>query len=268
MRPAAALLCLLALPAQAGVDLSRWKLTLPVDADANGRADEIADPAGASVPPWFEQAGQDLVFRAPAGGARTTGNTAYARSELREMDTSGRPAAWDCLQAARRMRIEQRLLATTPAKPEVVIGQIHDARDDKLMLRYVGPPGANGHSDTGRIEMLWNNAAQAGTLDPAYVLGQPMAVDIEIRQGRLAVRYRNLASGLDHALEARLDPTHIEGACFFKAGLYIQACSTTDLAGQPNQACLRKGWAPARHDAPEARAEVRIQALELDPPPR
>ncbi len=266
MRRAAALLCLMALPAAAEVDFSRWKLTLPVDADGNGRADEIADPASTSLPPWFERSEEGWVFRAAAGGARTSGNTAYARSELREMEASGRPAAWDCLAASRSLHLEQRLLATTPAKPEVVIGQIHDARNDNLMLRYVGPRGANGHSDTGRIEMLWNNAARAGTLDPAYTLGQPMVVDIEIRQGRLAVRYRNLASGLDRQLDATLDPARIEGGCFFKAGLYIQACSRIDLAGRPNQACLGKGWTEARHDAPEARAEVLIRALELDPP--
>ncbi len=266
MRLVAALLGMLALPVQADPGLARWKLTLPIDADGNGRADEIADPAATELPPWFRKTPEGLLFVAPAGGARTSDNTAYARSELREMEAPGKAAAWDCLKASRSMKLSQRLLSSPLAKPEVAIGQIHDARNDNLILRYVGPAVADGRRDTGRIELLWNNASRRELLDAAYTLGQPMDITITIRQGRLEVAYRNAASGVVKQVDAALDAGLVSGACFFKAGLYIQACSRTDLAGLPNAACRKKGWAAARYDAPETSASLLIEALELDPP--
>lgn len=262
---AAALWFLLALPAQA-IDLSRWKLTLPIDPDGRGRAGEIADPARASRPPWFHATEDGLIFRANAGGARTSGNTAYARSELREMAADGHQAAWDCIAATRSMTLEQDLLATTTAKPEVTIGQIHDARNDNLMLKYIGPADADGHGDTGRIELLLNNATQRETLDPAYTLGQSMRVRIAVEQGRVRVDYHNLASGKERRVDTQFKPESIRGSCFFKAGMYIQACSKLDVQGRPNIVCEQKAWPESRYDAPDAWAEVLIRRLELDTP--
>lgn len=258
-------LCLAALPALAGIDLTRWKLTLPVDADGNGRADEVPAEGARGLEPWFGQADDgSLVFRANAGGARTSANTAYARSELRELDSSGKPAAWDCMNSERSLEIGQRLMQTTTAKPQVTIGQIHDAKNDNLMLRYSGPAKADGVHDTGRIELLWNNASQRMLLDPAYTLGAPMQVRIELRQGVAKVRYRNADSGVQREADAAFDAAGIRGGCFFKAGLYIQACSRTDSSGHPNAQCAAKGWAEARYDAADAHAEVRIGELKLD----
>lgn len=248
----------------AAPDLSRWKLTLPIDADHDGRADELADPGRAEIPPWFRRDGQTLVFHAHAGGARTSANTAFARSELREMQADGRLAAWDCLGARRSLLIEQTLVETTLAKPEASIGQIHDARNDNLMILYKGPEGGNGRSDSGRIELRWNNAASRETLDEAYALGQPMRLLIAAGQGVISVSYRNLATGADRRLEARLDPATIHGACYFKAGLYVQACSRVDAQGLPNEACARKGWPDSRYDRPDAAATLSIRRLLLD----
>lgn len=245
-------------------DLSRWKLTLPIDANGDGKADEVHALAGYSNPPWFQLTPEGLLFRANAGGARTSGSTAYARSELREMTAAGRPAAWDCLADTRSLTLEQALLATTLAKPEATLGQIHDAKNDNLMLKYVGPVGANGRSDSGRIELLWNNASQREVLDAAYTLGQPMRVQVAVSQGTAQVEYRNLASGVVKRVEASFDPAAIVGACYFKAGLYIQACSKLDSSGKPNPVCEKKGWQADRYDAPEAWAEVLIRRLKLE----
>lgn len=244
-------------------DLKRWKLTLPVDVNGDGKADEVSNLWGYSNPPWFHATPQGMVFRAHAGGSRTSGSTAYARSELREMTAAGRPAAWDCLNDTRSLVLEQAVLATTTAKPEATIGQIHDAKNDNLMFKYVGPAEANGRSDTGRIELLWNDAAQREVLDAAYTLGQPMRVSVTVNKGELEVVYRNLASGVDKRIDAKLDPTRIAGACFFKAGVYIQACSKLDSSGKPNAVCEKKGWEARRYDAPEAYAEVLIRRIEM-----
>lgn len=244
-------------------ELRYWKLTLPLDADGDGKADEISRLAGYRNPPWFTPTAEGILFRANAGGARTSGSTAYARAELRELDESGRPAAWDCLGDTRHLKLEQVLLHTTTAKPEATIGQIHDARNDNLMLKYIGPAKANGYSDSGRIEVLWNDAAQRAELDPAYILGQPMQVELAVTKGSVQVNYRNLASGVEKHIEARLDSASVVGACFFKAGVYIQACSRLDAYGKPNTVCEKKGWEARRYDAPEAWAEVLIRRIEM-----
>ncbi|MDQ7988663.1 MAG: polysaccharide lyase family 7 protein [Candidatus Dactylopiibacterium sp.] len=240
--------------------LEQWKITLPIDGDGNGRADEVFPASAGFHPPWFESQGPRLVFRAHAGGARTSSGTAFARSELREMQ-DGRLAAWSCATSARSLLLEQRLLATPPARPEVVIGQIHDARNDNLMLKYVGSRGQAGQEDKGRIEVLWNNARQRQVLDAAYRLGDTMRVRLTLSAGVVRVSYRNLSHADAIEIEAPLGAA--VGGCYFKAGLYLQACSLTDDGGVPNVACGKKGWAPERHDAPEAMGVLEILDIQL-----
>ena len=82
------------------LNLTNWKLTLPVDADGqtDERAAEVRQPALNSYqhPTWFlaNAAGTGVVFRAHANGAKTSTNTKYARSELREMTSSYSNASW------------------------------------------------------------------------------------------------------------------------------------------------------------------------------
>jgi hypothetical protein len=245
-------------------DLARWKLTLPTDNRKADKADEVTNLSGYANPPWFRPTPDGIVFRAVAGGARTSGSTAYARSELREMNAAGRLAAWDCTGETHSMVLEQTLLHTTTAKPETTIGQIHDARNDNLMIKYVGPNGADGEHDTGRIEIRLNNDTEGETLDPAYTLGDPMWLTIAVDHGTVQVDYRNLRSEVHHQANGALNPALIVGACYFKAGLYIQACSRVDLSGKPNPVCEKKGWPERRYDAPEAWAEVLIRQLRLE----
>src|SRR5439155_891934 len=78
------------------LDLQNWKLTLPIDANGDGKADEIVQPQLASfilVPPFsVSDGGTGVVFWANCGGATTSGS-GYPRSELREMN-GGTVAAW------------------------------------------------------------------------------------------------------------------------------------------------------------------------------
>lgn len=59
-------------------DLKHWKLTLPLDLNGDGKADEVSNLWGYSNQPCFHATPQGMVFRAHAGGARTRGSTAYA----------------------------------------------------------------------------------------------------------------------------------------------------------------------------------------------
>lgn len=80
------------LPPSENFDLTRWKITLPVDRDGNGKVDEIEENQlqGWSDPEFFytDPVTGGMVFRAVPGGA-TTPNSSYIRSELREMMRGG-----------------------------------------------------------------------------------------------------------------------------------------------------------------------------------
>jgi len=247
-----------------GISLRDWKLTLPVDKDHDGRADEVRNLQNYANPPWFQPSSGGLIFRVPAGGARTSSATAYARSELREMDSDGARAAWDCTQSRRVLILKQALIRTTVNKPEATIGQIHDTRNDNLMIRYRGPHHADGQHDTGRIEVRLNDSSSGEVLDNAYTLGQPMWISIAVDQGVLQVSYRNLQTGTERMVSGQLDADRVAGACYFKAGLYIQACSRTGLDGRENTVCARKAWPENRYDVPDAYAELRLFGLAVD----
>lgn len=76
-------------------DLLDWHLTLPTDVNEDLKADTIPEPAlGESFEfrPFFYTADDGgMVFACPNEGARTSKNTKYARTELREMLRRGNP---------------------------------------------------------------------------------------------------------------------------------------------------------------------------------
>src|SRR4029079_4089688 len=60
------------------IDLGLWKLTLPIDTTHPGRPDEIVSPRRATfvAASIFEatEDGMGVIFRAPCGGATTSGS--------------------------------------------------------------------------------------------------------------------------------------------------------------------------------------------------
>lgn len=122
--------------------LSIWKLTLPMDDNGDGVADEVKMP----ILRYFEDpdffhlsgTGDSVVFRAPCGGA-TTKNSAYPRSELRELQKDGKTkAAWSTTSGTHNLTMEFAINKTPKKKPHVVAAQIHDAENDLLMVRLEG----------------------------------------------------------------------------------------------------------------------------------
>ncbi|GAL20443.1 alginate lyase precursor [Vibrio maritimus] len=70
-------------------DLLDWTLSIPVDTDGDGKADTIKEnELSASYENnefFFTAADGGMTFKAPVDGAKTSTNTSYTRSELREM---------------------------------------------------------------------------------------------------------------------------------------------------------------------------------------
>ncbi len=143
------------------LDLSCWKLTLPVDTGRAGNPDEILQPelGRFELAPCFtlNAARDGVVFRAPCGGAATKGSR-YPRAELRETAPGGeKPAAWSTTAGRHELVIRQAITRQPKAKPHVVAGQVHDAKDDLVMIRL-----------EGKKLFVESGGKELGVLDPAY----------------------------------------------------------------------------------------------------
>lgn len=75
-------------PPGSNFDLISWKLDTPADLDGNGRSDTASETDlanGFTDEFFFTGPDGGMVFRSTIGGAKTSANTNYTRSELREM---------------------------------------------------------------------------------------------------------------------------------------------------------------------------------------
>jgi hypothetical protein len=200
------------------IDLTNWKLTLPVDAagGTSGRPEEIQQPRlGAYArAPYFAVRGGGVQFRAPTNGTTTSGSR-YPRSELREMAGGGaRLASWSAESGTHAMVVEEAITAVPRAKRHVVAGQIHDGEDDVVTIRLEYPRLFVDHNGTA-----------GETLTGSYVLGTRFTVRIEAGEGEIRVYYDGAAAPADRLPK--------KGAgLYFKAGAYTQSnCSREPACG-------------------------------------
>ncbi|GAA0564559.1 polysaccharide lyase family 7 protein [Rheinheimera aquimaris] len=146
-------------------DLLDWSLTLPTDLNQDQKADTVYERAladGFELKPLFYTAEDGgMVFACPNEGAKTSGNTKYARTELREMLRRGKTQIktqgvtknnWVFSQAHGSVKrqagaIEGSLEATLAVNRvsvtgdekqvgRVIIGQIHATDDEPIRLYY------------------------------------------------------------------------------------------------------------------------------------
>ncbi len=211
------------------IDLSHWKLTLPIDTPHAGNPDEVVAPnlANFSAAGFFQASddGAGVVFRAPCGGATTSGSS-YPRCELREMQPGGKKeASWSTSDALiHSLRASLTITQLPAVKPHVVCAQIHDADDDLLMIRL-----------EGKKLQIERNKEDTILLNRNYQLGASLDLRIDAGNGHIRVFYNG---------EQRLDWPVARSGCYFKAGCYTQSNT-------------KKG------DAAEACGEVLIKKLEL-----
>lgn len=230
--------------------MSSWKLTLPLVNTSTGWAAEIGSDLGTSERAeisnyvntnYYFVNGNAVRFVTPINGTRTSNNTKFARTELRELYSSSAAGAvsspsnsWACSNSAaqaRGMYIEQALIQATPVTPKVAIGQIHDTSNDNLMVAY----------NNGKITVSFNNNSSTVDLDTSYTLGDKMSVDISVSSSALmTVVYKNITQN-KATVTKTMQMSGVSGSgCYFKAGNYIQDCinknySYTDASGQTNQ---------------------------------
>ncbi|WP_232668618.1 polysaccharide lyase family 7 protein [Pseudonocardia sp. TRM90224] len=200
------------------LDLANWSLTLP-----SGSAGDPVDILQPDLNRYSDDAfhvtdaGDGVVFTATAGGV-TTENSAYPRSELREMTRTGmtstekggtekagtEKAAWSSAAGTHTLTVRQAITQTPQVKPHVVSAQIHDGNDDVVAVRLEG----------ARLFAEYDNGAGEVLLDPAYLLGTPFDLQIVAAQGGVWITYNGTS-------KAEI-PLSGEG-WYFKTGSYVQS---------------------------------------------
>ncbi len=211
------------------LDLSSWKLTLPVGSDEDeDEAEEIKQPdlATFSDDRFFTTTsdGTGVVFRAPAGGATTSGS-GYPRSELREMEPGGESeASWSNASGTHVMTVKQAITEVPPSKAEVVAGQIHDDEDDVVMIRL----------EKKRL-FVEADGDDIGALDADYDLGTTFTIVMKATANGIEITYNGVKT-------VRHD--QVGDGYYFKAGCYTQSNSS--------------------HDDDDALGEVVVYALDVE----
>jgi len=219
------------LPPSENFDLKNWYLSIPSDEDNNEKADSIYEAVlsnGFENPSFFYTAEDGgMVFRTPISGAKTSKNTKYTRTELREMLRNGNtsiPTAkpgknnWVIGTASPKAKraagaIDGKLKAslkvdhvTKTGNPNevgrLIIGQIHGWKNEPIRLYYRLLPGHKKgslyfahESQTQTAEkrkdtyydLIGSRASDASEPKNGIALGEVFSYQIELRGAKLTV---------------------------------------------------------------------------------
>jgi hypothetical protein len=208
------------------INLSPWKLTLPIDTSRPGRPDEIVGSQLIEfvLPGLFQTSddGAGVIFHAPCGGVPTSGSK-YPRCELREMQPGGiKEASWSTDDSTIHVLVASLAITHLPAvKPHVVCAQIHDADDDLIEIRL-----------EGKKLQIERSGESSVIFDRNYQLGRTFDLKMEAGGGHVRVFYDN---------EQQLDWPVARRGCYFKAGCYTQSnVKTGDVPGDFGEVVIRK----------------------------
>jgi len=242
-------------------DLLSWTLSVPTDKDGNKRADQIKEEELSSgyVSEYFylsEDGG--MVFKSPIGGFKTSANTTYTRSELREMLRRGNTKIktkgpglnnW-VLKSSNSMYTagghDGQLKATlkvdhvtTTGKEKqvgrVIIGQIHAEHNEPLRLYYRKLPnnskGSIYFAHEGRdndkedyYELIGKRSSTAENPENGISLGEKFSYQVLVLGNILTVK---ISKGDGSTYEKSVDMAKSgysakEEYMYFKAGVYNQ----------------------------------------------
>jgi hypothetical protein len=211
------------------LNLTNWKLTLPVDScDDDEWADEVTQPALSTFRDaryFTVNSARGVVFRARVDGARTSSNTKYPRSELREMTDHGEQrASWSNKSSGdgvHKLTMEAAITATPSNKPQVVAAQVHDASDDVIMIRLYGR----------QLVVDANDSKVRLPLDDDYQLGRRFTISITAVSGHIRVVYNGSRT---------VDYQRSGSGMYFKAGCYTLSNTSYDQSDRFGEVVIYK----------------------------
>ncbi|MER2491284.1 polysaccharide lyase family 7 protein [Catenovulum sediminis] len=259
------------LPPSGNFDLLDWTISVPIDEDGNGRSDHIKEQElanGYTHPDYFFTAEDGgMVFKATVSGYKTSTNTSYTRSELREMlrrgdtqiDTQGiSKNNWGFSTYSENAKqqyggIDGTLTATLKVDHvtttgedyqigRVIIGQIHAADDEPARLYYRKLPNNNKGSiylaheirggDDLYFEMLGSRSNTASDPTDGIALGEVFSYKIQVSGHDLTVTImREGKPDVVQKVDMSNSGYHLadDEYMYFKAGAYNQNNSGDDF---------------------------------------
>lgn len=189
------------------------------------KQDEIA--AGYAEDPVFTLNADETAvqFSVRMDGATTSGSI-YPRSELRELNPDGSNIAFDPFTGDHYMTGRSRITHLPPAKPEVVVAQLHNGDADRIAIRTQVISGQT------MLVVRVNGSAVTPRLAVPYILGTEFQWKIQVTDGVAHVFYEDMTTPV--ITSSALVPTSGGATWYFKAGAYAQSNETTDA---PNETC-------------------------------
>jgi hypothetical protein len=241
------------------LNLSDWKITMPYDANGEqfepgvtpGDAEEVTQPALATFSDskyfYVNSTKDGVVFMAPVNGATTSGS-GYPRTELRQMASSSGTdeASWSMDSSAINSEtVEESVQHLPEVKPQIVVGQIHDADHDiiEILADATGthssdytssePSDCSGSggdiNNTGcqfDICYRYDGTEQPECLVNDYTIGDKYSLTISVQSNviTLSATYNGTTVTLTQTDTQSADGTDN----YFKAGCYTQSNVTTE----------------------------------------
>lgn len=170
--------------------------------------------------PWIVNHGDYWSFRANCGGV-TTEHSTYCRSELREL-IGGKLASWDTKRGIHVLSGRFWFTHLPTNKPEAVCAQIHDAKDDVVMIRAIGIKDTRFYKLYVEVSKGKNKGSVKHHID-TLEYGQSFDITFIAGKKRIQTLYNN------HAVPEALIKGKKKG-CYFKAGCYVQSNTKYDRA--------------------------------------
>ena len=257
------------LPPSGNFDLLDWTISVPIDDNSDGKADTIKEvplSSGYELRPYFYTADDGgMVFRSNVKGAKTSTNTKFTRSELREMlrrgntdfstkgvgknnwvfgsaPSSDRNAAGG-VNGVLTATLEVNHVTTTGDSSQVgrvIIGQIHANDDEPLRLYYRKLPnnikGAiyfahepNGGSDR-YVEIIGSRSSSASNPSDGIALNERFSYKVEVVGSQLTVTIMRPGKPDETGTYNMSNSGYSSGGqyMYFKAGVYNQNNSGND----------------------------------------
>ncbi len=244
-------------------DLTDWSISLPIDSNKDGVADNVPEnylASGLTIKPLFYTADDGgMVFLAPIDGPKTSKNTKYTRTELREMLRKGNARIktkgitqnnWVFSSAKRKIKKKaggvdgtldatlavNHVTTTGDAKQigRVIVGQIHATNDEPVRLYYRKLPN-NTHGaiymahepltgDEQWYDLIGSRASNAKNPEDGIKLDEVFSYRIHV-EGHL-LRVTIMRAGKEDVVQ-EVDMTNSgydksNQYMYFKAGVYNQ----------------------------------------------
>ena len=167
--------------------------------------------------PYFclTTAGTAVQLYTDMAGKQTSSNTAYARTELREVNSDGTThAAWTASTSPsviHQMQYTFKCVHIQPNKPWVTIGQIHDPSSDALSIKVKGST-----TSTLDVVAVLYDTDQTPALVGTYSIGDTVTITINVTGGVLKVYANTVLKITSSALSGKT-------GLYFKVGQYPQS---------------------------------------------